>query len=278
VGGSVGGATHQIQTMNKTTTSVVLCAALSLGALINPALAADPVTAPAAVPLTLTTTAVSQYMFRGVRLGGLCFQPSVEAALGDGALGVWSSLPLASKVDGVSDPEFDIYGSYSFKLSDAASLVPGFTWYLYPNADEAIGFYKSTFEPSLALNYTLGDFKITPKVYYDLVLSGPTAEVTAAVSLPLKDAGTSLDFAATVGTYKWTDAAAETNPALKNWGDYWQVGVSSPYQVSKDAKLVVGYAYTQGTGNYYKQGTDPKSENSAAVGRGVVTLSYSVSF
>ncbi len=56
------------------------------------------------------------------------------------------------------------------------------------------------------------------------------------------------------------------------------MGVSSPYQVSKDAKLVVGYAYTQGTGNYYKQGTDPKSENSAAVGRGVVTLSYSVSF
>ena len=75
----------------------------------------------------------------------------------------------------------------------------------------------------------------------------PTAEVTAAVSLPLKDAGTSLDFAATVGTYKWTDAAAETNPALKNWGDYWQVGVSSPYQVSKDAKLVVGCRYIVGS-------------------------------
>ena len=89
MGGSVGGATHQIQTMNKTTTSVVLCAALSLGALINPALAADPVTAPAAVPLTLTTTAVSQYMFRGVRLGGASFQPTIEYGSGPLVLGLW---------------------------------------------------------------------------------------------------------------------------------------------------------------------------------------------
>ena len=32
------------------------------------------------------------------------------------------------------------------------------------------------------------------------------------------------------------------------------------------------------TGNYLKQGTAPKTLNSAAVGRGVVTVSYAISF
>lgn len=217
-------------------------------------------------------------MFRGARLGGPAFQPALEFDSGPLAVGVWSSFPISDKVDGQSDPEFDFYGSYTFAVSEAASVVPGFTVYTYPNAKTENGFYKATVEPSLALNYSIGAFKITPKVYYDFVLSGPTAELTAAFAVPLPDAGTELDFVATVGTFKWTDYAPDTSPDIKNWGDYWLVGVSLPFQITKESKLTVGVAYTEGSNNYLKQGTDHRTENSAAVGRGVVTVSYGYTF
>lgn len=230
------------------------------------------------VSVTLIPSFVSQYMFRGVRLGGPSFQPAVEIGLGSGALGVWSNFPLMDKVDGVSDPEIDPYGYYTITLDSNLSVVPGFSLYTYPRADKSAGFFKTSFEPSVAVNYTVSGVKLTPKLYYDIVLEGPTLEFAAARSVPLKEAGTSLDFAATVGTYRWDNAAEDTTPKLKNWGDYWQVGVSSPFALSKASTLTVGFAYTKGTGNYYKQAGTPREANPAAVGRGVVTLSYSCSF
>ncbi|MDB6094731.1 MAG: hypothetical protein JWM32_2293 [Verrucomicrobia bacterium] len=217
-------------------------------------------------------------MFRGVRLGGPSFEPSVEVDSGALAIGVWANFPMADKVVGQSDPEYDIYGSYTVTINDATTLVPGFTWYNYPRADEGAGFYKMTFEPSLALNYTISGFKITPKLYYDAVLKGATYEVSGAFVVPIKDAGTELDFIATAGTFKWTDAFESTTPPVKNYGTYWLVGVSAPFQLTKNSKLTVGVAYTQGTDNYFKQGGAPKVENTAAVGRGVVTVAYAITF
>jgi hypothetical protein len=40
----------------------------------------------------------------------------------------------------------------------------------------------------------------------------------------------------------------------------------------------VGVAFTKGTENFFKQGSTPKFANTAAVGRGVVTVSYAISF
>src|SRR4051812_18734879 len=42
---------------------------------------------------TLTNTAVTQYMLRGTRLGGLSFQPSLAYATGGFGLGVWANVP-----------------------------------------------------------------------------------------------------------------------------------------------------------------------------------------
>jgi len=259
---------------------VSACVALVAGALSVHGQTAAPAPAPVETPSSswvVTPSVVSQYMFRGVRLGGPSFEPSVEFDSGNLALGVWANTPISDKVSGQSDPEIDPYGSYTFAINDALSVVPGFTWYNYPQADKRAGFYKGTFEPSLAVNYTVNGVKLTPKLYYDVVLKGPTYELTAAFAVPLKDAGTVLDFAATIGSYKWTDAA-EATPAVKNWGDYWQLGVSVPITVSKNSKIVIGFAYTEGSGNFYKQGTAPKVENTAALGRGVVTLSYAITF
>jgi len=269
--------------MTQKTNLVLTCAALALGALSvrgqtpAPAAAVPVATAPSS-SWTLTPSVVSQYMFRGVRLGGPSFEPNIEFDYDNIGLGVWANYPLSDKVVGQSDPEIDPYGYYTITVNDSLSIVPGFTWYNYPRANSSNGFFKATFEPNLAINYTVGGLKITPKLYYDVVLHGPTVELTGSFAVPLKDLGTELDFLATLGTYKWRSAAENTFPDVKNYGDYWLAGVSAPFAVSKNSKFIVGAAYTEGSNNYFKQGSSPKAKNTAAIGRGVFTLSYAVTF
>ncbi|MDB6114289.1 MAG: hypothetical protein JWQ62_1234 [Lacunisphaera sp.] len=256
-----------------------LLAALVAGASLS---AQTPAPAPAPAPVTgswvLTPAVASQYMFRGARLGGPSFQPALEYDYGAMGLGVWANVPIKDKVDGQSDPEFDFYGFYSMDVVKDVTVVPGFTIYTYPKAKKENGFYKATFEPNIALNYTIGGLKLTPKLYYDFVLKGPTAEITAAYAVPLTDLSTELDFTGTYGTFKWKDYAPNNTPDIKNWGDYYLVGVALPFQVNKESKFTIGWAYTKGTNNFLKQGTDAKVANSGAVGRGVLTLSYAITF
>jgi uncharacterized protein (TIGR02001 family) len=227
---------------------------------------------------TLAPSVVSQYMFRGTKLGGPAFQPTVEFGYGAWTAGVWASVPLDNTVPGVSDPEYDLYGAYTMTVNDQVSVVLGATWYLYPEADTAAGFYEQTFEPSIALNYTVGGVRLTPKLYYDTGLEGATAELTAAYAVPLQKLGTELNFAATVGAFKWNNTVENASPAVRNWGNYWSAGVSLPFQLTANGKLIAGLAYHRGDDNFTKEGTAPKVENSAAVGRGVVSLAYSVTF
>ena len=247
----------------------LLCSALALSA--ASARADD-------TSVVVTPSVVSQYMFRGVRLGGPAFQPQVEVDSGNLAIGVWASTPIKDKVPGQSDPEIDPYGSYTIAINNSLSVAPGFTLYTYPNADANHGFFKLTFEPNLALNYTISGVKLTPKFYYDVVLKAPTYEFTVAYAIPLKDVGTELDWTATAGTFIMHDCIKDANPEVKNWGDYYSIGVAAPFQITKASKLTIGFAYTKGSNNFFKQGSDPKSENTAAVGRGVVTVSYAYTF
>ncbi len=263
-------------------TKKLLLALLSFAAVgtvtIRAQASAAPAAAAPAYTVTSTFSAVSQYMFRGQRLGGPSWQPSVEVAAGDFTAGLWSNFPFKDKVKDSSAPEFDLYGSYTLKVNKDLAFVPAFTFYDYPKAPTNAGYYRSTFEPSVALNYTVADVRLTPKYYYDVVLSGPTYELTAAYSVALKDLGTSLDFTGQIGTYRVTDAANNTTPSVKAWGDYWMLGVASPFQLTKESKLTVGFAYTEGRDAFFKQGNFPKGVNSLAVGRGVVTVSYSYAF
>ena len=259
--------------------TVFLLAALVTGvALSADTTSAAPVSAPSS-SWVVTPAFASQYMFRGVRLGGPSFEPAVEFDQGNLAAGVWANFPIKDKVDGQSDPEFDFYGSYTIEaIKDTLTWAPGVTIYTYPNAKKADGFYKGTFEPNIALNYTVAGWKFTPKLYYDFVLKGPTYELTAAYTFPLSGLKTELDFTATAGTFKWTDAVADSSPKGKNWGDYYLVGVALPFQVTASSKFTLGWAYTKGSNNFVKIGTDHRQENTAAVGRGVLTLSYALTF
>jgi hypothetical protein len=138
-------------------TSSLLCTALAL--LVTSARADGPATS-----VVLTPAFVNQYMFRGSRLGGPSFEPNLEVDSGNLALGVWTNFPMKDRVPGQSAPEIDPYGSYTLAVNDVFSVQPGFTWYNYPNADTSNGFFKSTFEPNIALNYTVSGVKFTPKL------------------------------------------------------------------------------------------------------------------
>ena len=257
---------------------VLILSAFAVGALSSPAQTPPPVVTAPTLSVTLTPSLVSQYMFRGQRLGGLSFQPAVEVGYGNAVAGLWSNFPVENKVPGVSDPEFDFYAANTFTLNEASSIVVGFTEYYYPRADLNAGAYRSTFEPNIAFNYTWQGLKVTPKFYWDFSLDGPTYELTAAYAVPLKDLGTELDFTAAGGTYLLNDVAHDAAPRVKAWGDYWLVGVAAPFQLTKASKLTVGFAYTKGSDAFFKPGKTPKSSNTSAVGRGVVTISYAFTF
>src|SRR5687768_16251412 len=261
---------------------LLACTALVTGTAVSFAQTAAPAVAPVAPSITVTATAalVSQYMFRGLRLSDGGLQPSVELATGDLVLGAWSNFPFdGNKVPDSSDPEIDLYGSYTFALQDGITIAPGFTSYHFPSAPTDAGFYRSTFEPNIALSWTMADgVKLTPKVYYDVVLKGPTYELNAFYAVPLKDIGSELDFTASIGGYEWKESANDVSPDVKAWGMYWLVGVSAPFQLTPQSKLTLGFAYTEGEKAYTKAGNFGKSPNSLAVGRGVVTVSYAYTF
>lgn len=226
---------------------------------------------------SITTAVASRYMFRGVRVGGESFQPSVDYARGPLALGLWSSIGLADQVSGDSDPEVDFYAAYSFgNDSERWSVTPGINVYTYPDAERADGLHRATFEPSLAVSAIVGGIRFTPAIYHDLTLRGTTAELTAEFAVPLTALGTELGFSAAVGTYKWNSVTADASPREKNWGDYWSAGVALPFQLSARSSVSLAVAYAEGRNNFYKQGTDPKRPNDDAVGRVVVTLGYTV--
>lgn len=228
--------------------------------------------------LTVTPSYVSEYMFRGVRLGGPSFQPSAELAWGNLAVGLWANLPIADRVPGQSDPELDPYLSCTFNVNDRFSIVPGFTAYIYPNADTGDGFYKATFEPNLAVNYTIAGVKLTPKVYYDVTMEGPTFELNAAYTVSLEKLHAELDLSGSVGTYFWNDSVKDASPRIKNSGSYYQVGVALPFTLNKHLTFTPGVAYTEGFDNNFEVSGQPDTDNDAADGRVVVTASLSYSF
>jgi len=261
--------------MNKTLL-IALAGVLSVGTLNMRAQSGTPVDAPT---VTANVAAVSQYMFRGQRLGGLSLQPSVEfggMAGGGLTLGVWATKPISNRVPNVSDPEVDFYGAYSVTMSENLTLVPGFTYYFYPNLPNLV--HKSTFEPSLALNYTMSGVRLTPKVYYDTTLEGATWEISGGNSVALARLGITVDLNVTYGTFKLMDVAKNATPRVKNWGSYFIAGVSLPIQLSSNSKLTIGWAYHEGWQNKFKQGGLPQSTNPLQASRGVVSANYSLSF
>ena len=232
----------------------------------------------AGLSVTATPTYVSQYLFRGLRLGGQSLQPSVEADAGRLTLGVWASTPLAGKVPGQSDPEIDPYGSYAVRLSKAVSLQPGFTVYTFPRAPAGRGFFRSAFEPYLGLSSTAaGDSDHAPGVLRPCPEGndpGDERDLGRSARLPRDRDRSHGDR----GQCEQLDAVNGASPGVTARGGYWLLGAAVPVQVASHLKLSAGWAYSEGTGASLQQGSRPKVANPASAGRGIFTASAAWTF
>ena len=227
---------------------------------------------------TLTSMLVSDYLFRGQRLGGLSLQPGFDLNTGESLAGISANFPVKDKVADQSDPEFDVYASHSCSLRDEWRLIPGFTFYVYPNAPTRAGYYRSIFEPSLALSYTVAGVRITSTCYYDFARKGPTFELASALALPLKTLGTELDLAASVGDYRLRDGFKNAAPEKKLSGNYWSLGASVPFQITSTSNIRIGISYSAGFNSHIKQGAAPRTGNPLAARRAIAQVGYSLSF
>lgn len=226
---------------------------------------------------TISPAIASRYLFRGVERAGASFQTSFDYTADALSAGVWSNFALDDSGAANTDPEIDLYASYALSGQSAQfQIVPGFCLYTHPDAKRSHGGYPVTLEPNLATVFFVRGIQFTPKACYDLMLKGATFELTAAYALPLTTLGTELDFNASVGTFKYHAARADATPAVKNWGDYWLVGVSLPYQISARGRVLLNVTYSEGRNNYFKPTGSPRSANGNAASGAAVTLSYSV--
>lgn len=222
--------------------------------------------------VTLNNTVVSQYYFRGVEVagaeGGVHIQPAVDVTFGDTSIGIWSSHSVTEKND---FHEFDLYGSYNFKVSDTVTVPVGFTYYYYPTADISSGLYRSTYEVFAGVSTQVAGVTLTPKAYYDFKLEMWTLEGNAAYSVPLKDLGTSLDFSAALGYWDSSDFVRNAEVSATNY--YYSIGVTVPYALSENATLFAGVAYTDGF-----EGEVDDVETDFGVGQIVYSLGIKASF
>jgi hypothetical protein len=221
---------------------------------------------------------VSAYVFRGQHRGGAALQTAVDVVRGDFAAGLWTSFPLEGSGALSPGTEVDFYAGQNLRAGGAFVVTPGATLYTYPRAERALGFRRTTLEPSLAISGALAGVRVVPKLSHDLDLKATTLEVAAAYALALPALGTELDFHAAVGTYRRRDDVPRVLGAGKAWGDYWQIGVSLPYQVSFRTKLVVGWTYAAGSGAFVKSGSAPRLPDPRTAGRGFASLGLSTTF
>jgi uncharacterized protein (TIGR02001 family) len=186
--------------------------------------------------VTLDVTYVSDYVFRGVRLADASIQPSVEASYGDFYAGLWHSNAISDGSNNFSGSETDIYAGYNLSLNETFSADLGVTRYTYNG-----GGGGTTTTPGDTTEVFAGlkaDVLLSPSVYYyydfDLEVSSYIASI--GHSLPIEQAGVSLDLSATFGFIQI--------PGNDEDYCYWGVGAAVPYKLNENAVLTGAVNYT----------------------------------
>ena len=180
----------------------------------------------AAFTLSGDQTFGSEYVFRGILLADSAAHPSIEAGVDDAYFGIWGALPLEKRNSKGYIDEWDFYAGYGYALSDTVSFDFGATLYYYP-IDQA----DDTFEAYAGINWDLERW--TPGIYgyYDFDLETWTIQGSIGTSVPMADAGTSLDLSATLGHVSPNDADSYT---------YYGISAVVPYQLSKSSSVSAG--------------------------------------
>jgi hypothetical protein len=226
---------------------------------------------------TISPTIVSAYMFRGVRQGGLSFQPTIGYQKGPLELELFANFPISDRIPGTCDPEIDFGLYYTWTLvPEIFSIKPGLLLYTYPSAKESDGQNIATFEPSVFFEYSIGDLTFSLNCFYDIVLRGPTYELGAEYLIHAKPLHLDFELSALTGRYDWSDSDAG-GIRKRNAGNYFIAGAAIPIEFSKKSSLKVGWYFSKGTNNYLHY-SGIRESNPGAIGKGFIEASYSFSF
>ena len=180
--------------------------------------------------VTVDVTYVSDYLFRGAKLGDASVQPSVEAAYGDFYAGAWHSSEV-SHSDGAT--ETDLYAGYGFAINETFSLDAGVTRYTYDGGSDL----DST-EVYVGVS---ADVLLSPSAYYyyDFDYETYTIEGSIGHSFPIDAIKASLDLSAKVG-----HVGAPGDDRTYSVG-----GAAVPFKLSDTATLTVGVDYVVNDGD-----------------------------
>ncbi len=206
--------------------------------------AADATVAASKPTYTVTTdfTYASEYVFRGQKQSNAAFQASAEVGYKAIYAGVWTNQPIRSS----EGDEIDFYLGYGFPLQNDWKIDTGLTSYSFPefvNGSGSTGF--ATYEGYVGL--TGGNFDgFTPSLYayYDFKYDDVTVQGSIGYSLPIKQIGTSLDFAV---TYGFSPNTGRFNTGAAN-NSYWGAGVTVPFKLAPNATLTGGLQYADADG------------------------------
>lgn len=190
---------------------------------------------------TVSVDYVSEYVFRGVSYQRGAVQPGIELGKGGFTIGVWSSVAMG-ETSAASIDELDVYGGYSWDVSDTISAGVGFTVYHFPDTPGGLFDFggASTFEINAGLDF---DTVLAPSIYgyYDFDLEAFTVEGGLSQSFELAEK-TSLDLGVTAafvtadggGDYQYGLASAGIGYALS---DNVGASIGANYSISSENTL-----------------------------------------
>ena len=197
--------------------------------------------------LSANAAVTSNYIFRGISqsAGSIAVQAGVDYAFGDTglAIGAWASSIDFGSVEFGDDTqaEIDLYGSYTYALTDALSLVVGGITYNYPSSPTGVNY--NWYEIYGGAAYNFGVASVNARVYYspDYVnLSTDQWYWTGGVSVPVVEW---LALNANIGYSTFDHAVA---PIVEDYLD-WNVSAVLSYG---NFSLTAGYADTDLEGIY----------------------------
>jgi len=192
----------------------------------------------------LSLTAVldfeSEYVFRGQKLAGESFQPSVEAGLpigmGDAYAGIWSS----QSIDGTPDNEVNFYGGFALPLDEVFSLDVGGTYYYYPDKGATPNREKEIYVGGAA------DVMLNPSLYvfYNFSLEQLLFEGAIGHSFMLTEFS-AFEVGAFVGSGNAKDANSDQAPGKPSNG-FWYFGGTADlvYALNEISAASVGVRYS----------------------------------
>ena len=197
--------------------------------------------------LSANAAVTSNYIFRGISQSGgnIAVQGGLDYNIGTTglAIGAWaSSIDFGNSTIGDDTAaEIDLYGSYTFAVTDAFALSAGAVTYNYPSSPHNVNY--NWWEGWVGASYNFGVAAVSAKVFYspDYVnLSTNEVYITGGVSVPVVEW---LSLNANIG-YSIFDHAVV--PIIDDYLD-WNISAVATYG---NFSLTAGYTDTDLDGVY----------------------------